>query len=67
MPHDVQWLTPEQLSDRLQIPIKTLTDWRYRGFGPPFTKFGTARCSRVRYKLADVERWERDAASRMAS
>lgn len=59
MPAVQQWLTIEQLSDRLQIEVKTLRDWRYKGTGPKGTKFGTARSSPIRYDLADVIEWEK--------
>jgi hypothetical protein len=60
-PENPTWLTVQQLSDRLQVPVKTLRDWRYHGYGPPGVKFGTARCSPIRYRLSDVEKWERSA------
>lgn len=69
MSPDTAWLTIEQLSDRLQIPVKTLRDWRYRGYGPPGVKIGPGRRGNgaLRYRLADVEKWERDTAAGRAS
>jgi hypothetical protein len=55
---DGQWLTIEQVSDRLQIPVKTLRYWRSLGHGPPGTKMGRGRTGTVRYRLAAVEAWE---------
>jgi hypothetical protein len=53
-----QWLTIGQLSDRLQVPVKTLRFWRAHGNGPPGTKFGSGRSAHLRYWLPDVEAWE---------
>jgi hypothetical protein len=57
-----RWLTMAQLSDRLNIPVKTLRDWRLRGNrdpeldpGPRSAKLG----GHVRYRLSDVVWWER--------
>ncbi|HEY8503140.1 MAG TPA: helix-turn-helix domain-containing protein [Gemmataceae bacterium] len=49
------WLTPDELATRLRIPRATLYQWRYRGEGPRAVKVGR----HLRYRLADVERWER--------
>lgn len=55
-------LTPEDLSDMLQMPLRTLDDWRYRHVGPDYIRIG----KRVRYRLSSVEAWlerlENDAA-----
>ena len=48
------WLTPQELSDREGVPQRTLAQWRYRGKGPRYARFG----KHVRYSLADVEQWE---------
>ena len=45
--------TPEQVSDQLAIPLKTLAKWRCKGGGPVFVKFG----ARVRYADADIAAW----------
>lgn len=47
-------LTPEEASERLRIPLKTLANWRNKRIGPPFRKFGR----RVLYPLDQLERWE---------
>ena len=52
------WLTPDELAARLRVPKATLYQWRYRGEGPRAIKVGR----HLRYRLADVERWERTLA-----
>jgi hypothetical protein len=44
------YLTTEDVSELLGIPVRTLEDQRYRGVGPKYQKFGRA----VRYKLEDI-------------
>lgn len=51
-------LTTEQLAARWGIATQTLRNWRHTGGGPRAVKHGTARCSPVRYPLAEVERYE---------
>ena len=45
--------TPAEVSDYLQIPVRTLQQWRYLGTGPRWRKAGHA----VRYAWDDVEAW----------
>jgi len=52
------WLTIEQLCERLQIPITTARWWRTQRIGPPGVKIGRF----IRYRVADVERWEASLA-----
>ena len=47
--------SPPQLAERLQIPEKTLNEWRYKRIGPRYLKIG----KHVRYRLADVDEWLR--------
>jgi hypothetical protein len=64
-----RWLTIRQLSERLQVPVKTLRFWRSRGFGPPGTKFGDGKSALLRYWIPGVEAWEqaeREASEREA-
>jgi predicted DNA-binding transcriptional regulator AlpA len=37
------------------VPLATVYDWNSKGTGPRYFKAGR----HVRYRLADVERWER--------
>ena len=43
-------LTPEQVSETLQIPINTLKQWRFQKKGPRYFKLGKA----VRYSFTDI-------------
>lgn len=45
--------TPEEVADRLRVPIRTLYDWRLRGVGPPALRIG----KRLRYRRSDVDAW----------
>ncbi|MFC0547709.1 helix-turn-helix domain-containing protein [Kutzneria chonburiensis] len=45
--------TPEDLGTFLQVPEKTLRDWRYKGYGPPWLRMG----KRVRYDAKAVLDW----------
>lgn len=51
-----EYLTPAELSKRWggAVTTGTLANWRSKGSGPAFAKFG----SRVRYPLAMVVEWE---------
>ncbi|GAA0443651.1 helix-turn-helix domain-containing protein [Streptomyces olivaceiscleroticus] len=44
---------PEELSDFLGVPVKTLYQWRHRGIGPKGTKVGR----HIRYRWKEVEAW----------
>lgn len=54
----VRHLTPAELAERLGCAPATLAEWRCRGIGPRFLKFGMSKQARVRYSEADVEAWE---------
>jgi excisionase family DNA binding protein len=45
--------TTEDVATYLQVPAKTLAQWRCHGDGPPYHKVGR----HVRYRWADVETW----------
>lgn len=51
-----KYLTPQELVQRWNSAVTTgtLANWRNKGKGPAYTKFG----SRVRYPLEKVEAWE---------
>jgi len=48
-----EWISPEQLAAELNIPVKTLYQWRYRGTGPRAHRIG----KHVRYRRRDIEAW----------
>jgi hypothetical protein len=48
-------LTESQAAEGLALSVKTLRDWRQRGVGPRFCKFGRA----VRYMSDDLEAYIR--------
>lgn len=50
-----QLLTPQQVSDLLQISVGTLENWRMRGHEPKYLKLGGTHRSPVRYRQQDVE------------
>ena len=54
-PKATRHLTPEELAERLGRPVGTLKRWRRTRYGPPFMHVG----GRVRYRLTDVEAWEK--------
>ena len=57
--HDVQMkqldelLSPQDLADYLDVPVKTLYAWRYRQEGPPSFRVGR----HLRYRRSDVAQW----------
>lgn len=56
MAQTAEYLTPAELSKRWNraVTTGTLANWRSKGQGPAFAKFG----ARVRYPLAKVIEWE---------
>lgn len=51
-----QFMTPQQVSDRYDgnITVRTLSNWRNLGSGPPFSKIG----GRVLYPADKLLEWE---------
>lgn len=45
--------TPAEVADFLQVPVKTLYQWRYEGKGPRACRVGR----HLRYRWQDVELW----------
>ena len=52
-------LTPEEVSEWLGIPIKTLANWRSERKGPLPLRVGT----HIRYRSGDVEAWIEERAN----
>lgn len=48
--------TEQQEAERLNVSVRTLQAWRYKGGGPPFFRLGTA----IRYDPAAVDSWLED-------
>jgi predicted site-specific integrase-resolvase len=45
--------TPAAAAAMLKVPEKTLTQWRYLGRGPAYSRVGKY----VRYRRVDIEKW----------
>lgn len=52
-------LTRAEVSRRLGVTPNTLARWAAERTGPPFVKFGSLRCSRVRYLEDGLEEFIR--------
>jgi hypothetical protein len=52
-----EMLTPAETSKLTKLTIRTLSDKRWNGSGPPFHKLGKGRCAPVRYRRRDVVEW----------
>jgi excisionase family DNA binding protein len=50
---DDQLMTLDEVGAYLQVPIKTLYDWRHKGCGPRGMRVGRY----VRYRRDDVDSW----------
>jgi len=53
----------KDLAERMGVPEDTVYRWNSRGGGPPYLKIGKI----VRYRLADVIRWENERTRSVAS
>ncbi len=51
------FLTPDQLSELLQVPVGVLAQWRCRGEGPKFIKLGGKH---VRYSKQALDEYLND-------
>ena len=45
-----QLLTPDDVATILQIPVRTIYQWRHRGVGPPALKIGR----HLRYQPSEI-------------
>lgn len=50
------FLTQHELAELLQLPERTLEDWRLTHLGPPYMKLGR----HVRYDIVDVLAWAKE-------
>jgi len=46
-------MSVKDLAELLQVSVKTIYDWRYRGLGPTAIRIGR----HVRYEPDEIERW----------
>jgi excisionase family DNA binding protein len=46
-------MSVKELAELLQVSVKTIYDWRYRGLGPAAIRVGR----HDRYEPAEIERW----------
>lgn len=53
-------LTSKQLAIRWGLAENTIRKWRVAGIGPAYMKLGDGRSAEVRYRIVDVEQWEKD-------
>lgn len=56
----MQHLTTDELAKRWGLSANRLRQWRVEGKGPSFIKLGTTPKAPVRYRLEDIEDFERD-------
>jgi len=52
-------LTPDELAEKIRIPVGTLKRWRLRKQGPPWVRWG----KHVRYPVAGVESWMAESSA----
>ncbi len=56
--HSPEYLSPEQLAERYNVPVSSVYNWRTKGYGPVGLKIGR----HVRYPVEAVEQWEAEQA-----
>ncbi len=56
--HHNQLMTPSEVAELLQVPVRTIHNWRYRNTGPKGFRVG----KHVRFKRSDVEAWIEELA-----
>ncbi|WFE46278.1 helix-turn-helix domain-containing protein [Verrucosispora sp. WMMD1129] len=54
---------PPEVATYLNVPEKTLTQWRYLKTGPRWSKVGR----HIRYRWEDVEKWLDEKSSKAAA
>lgn len=58
-----RWLSEQSVSEKTEIPVNTLRDWRKKQTGPPFSKIGRL----VRYNEAAVDEYLASLTSRRSA
>lgn len=54
------FFSPKTLAAYLEVPERTVYQWRHTGYGPPGIRVGR----HVRYRRRDVERWLDEQAAK---
>lgn len=52
-----EWLTSREAAELAKLAPQTLSNLRWRGEGPAYSKLSPGRGGRIRYRRRDVERW----------
>lgn len=47
------FMSPESLAEYLDLPVRAIYQWRYKGTGPPGIKVG----KHVRFRRTEVDQW----------
>jgi excisionase family DNA binding protein len=55
--------TPDEVAKHLGVPVRTLTDWRYKGKGPAYFRAGKF----VRYRESAVNKWQKEEEAPQAA
>lgn len=53
-PEDERHLSPQELADRLRVPLSSIYGWRAQHKGPRGMRCG----KHVRYRISDILEWE---------
>jgi len=56
---DGKLLTTEELAQRWSMDAGSLENWRNANKGPIFIKMGSGSSAPVRYRVSDIEAWEK--------
>ncbi|MER6557242.1 helix-turn-helix domain-containing protein [Streptomyces sp. NPDC001027] len=52
-----EWLTPVEAAKLTKLSVRTLSDKRWKGTGPVYTKLSPGKGGRIRYRRRDVLAW----------
>jgi excisionase family DNA binding protein len=55
-PSDPAFYSPQDVADRLQLPVATVYEWRKHKKGPPFVRIG----KHLRIPAAALHAWEHE-------
>lgn len=47
------WLNERDVAEQLGVALRTVTNWRSRGQGPPYVKMNRG----VKYRQTDLDAW----------